>query len=101
MGMLDGKVAIITGATSGIGARTTDLFIEEGAKVVFTGRRKANGEALAAKLGKNASFVRADATLEEDWRRVVEQTLATFGNSIACLTMREGLRSPAASPRFP
>ena len=81
MGMLDGKVAIITGATSGIGARTTDLFIEEGAKVVFTGRRKANGEALAAKLGKNALFVRADATLEEDWRRVIEQTLTSFGRT--------------------
>ena len=89
MGMLDGKVAIITGATSGIGARTAALFIEEGAKVVFTGRRKANGEALAAKLGKNASFVRADATLEEDWRRVVEQTLATFGR-LDCLFNNAG-----------
>lgn len=39
MGMLDGKIAIITGATSGIGERSAELFIEEGATVVLAGRR--------------------------------------------------------------
>ena len=47
MGMLDGKIAIITGATSGIGERTAELFVAEGARVVFTGRRKVQGEAIA------------------------------------------------------
>ena len=79
MGMLDGKVAIITGATSGIGARTAELFVEEGAKVVFTGRRKQEGDALAAKLGGSARFLQADATLEDDWKRVIGETTKAFG----------------------
>jgi NADP-dependent 3-hydroxy acid dehydrogenase YdfG len=48
MGQLEGKVAIITGATSGIGARTGEIFVQEGAKVVLTGRREAEGKAVAA-----------------------------------------------------
>jgi NAD(P)-dependent dehydrogenase (short-subunit alcohol dehydrogenase family) len=70
MGMLDNKVAIVTGATSGIGKRTAELFVTEGAAVVFTGRRKVEGEAIAQRLGKGASYVAADATSEADWQRV-------------------------------
>ena len=62
MGMLDGKIGIITGGTSGIGESSAELFVAEGAKVVLTGRRKAEGEAIAARLGSNASFLQADAT---------------------------------------
>jgi NAD(P)-dependent dehydrogenase (short-subunit alcohol dehydrogenase family) len=97
MGMLDGKVGIITGATSGIGTRTAELFVAEGARVVFTGRRKAEGEAVAAKIGLNARFVVADATSEEDWKRVIAETQKAFGGRIDCLFNNAGGPAPTGS----
>jgi NAD(P)-dependent dehydrogenase (short-subunit alcohol dehydrogenase family) len=93
MAMLDGKVAIITGATSGIGARTAELFVEEGAHVVFTGRRLAEGEALAKRLGAKAAFVQADATLEPDWQRVIGRALEINGR-LDCLFNNAGGPAP-------
>ena len=96
MGMIDGKVAIITGATSGIGARTAELFVQEGGSVVFTGRREAEGKALAAKLGAKARFIQADATLEANWKRVIDQTMQAHGR-IDCLFNNAGGPSPTGS----
>ena len=79
MGLLDGKIAIITGGTSGIGAASAELFAAEGAKVVFTGRRKAEGEAVAKRIGSRATFIQADATSEADWERVIRATLDQHG----------------------
>jgi NAD(P)-dependent dehydrogenase (short-subunit alcohol dehydrogenase family) len=79
MGVLDGKVAIVTGGTSGIGARTAELFVEEGARVVIAGRRRDVGEELAARLGQSASFVQADVAQAEEVRALVEGTAARFG----------------------
>jgi len=96
MGMVEGKIAIITGATSGIGARTAELFVAEGAKVVFTGRRMAEGAAVAARIGSGAEFVAADATSEDDWRRVIDHTLKAFGR-IDCLFNNAGGPAPTGS----
>jgi len=89
MGALDGKVAIITGGTSGIGARTAELFVAEGAKVVVAGRRQAEGESLAKALGPAAIFVRTDVTKESDIKALIEQTLAKFGR-LDCLFNNAG-----------
>ncbi len=79
MGMLDGKIAIITGATSGIGERSAELFVEEGATVVLAGRRADLGQAIAARLGQNASFVQADVGAEADIKALIEGTAQRFG----------------------
>ena len=60
------KVAIVTGASSGMGAATARLFAAEGAKVVSTDILEAEGTALTAEIGKNANFQRLDFTSEED-----------------------------------
>ncbi len=81
-GRLTDKVAIITGATSGIGKATAVLFASEGAKVIITGRRVALGNALAAQLGApdRCLFVEADHTRLSDCQRVVDQALQRFGH---------------------
>ena len=89
MGALDGKVAIITGGTSGIGARTAELFVAEGAKVVVAGRRQAEGESLVKALGPAAIFVRTDVTQESDVKALIEQALAKFGR-LDCLFNNAG-----------
>lgn len=93
MELVKDKVAIITGATSGIGEATVALFVAEGAHVVFTGRRRAEGEAVAAQLGDRAVFMQADATLEDDWIRVVQGTLERFGR-VDCLFNNAGGPAP-------
>ena len=74
MGKLKNKVALITGGTSGIGAETARLFIQEGAKVVISGRSKEKGSKLAEELGKNAYYCLSDITKEEDIKRAISFT---------------------------
>ena len=89
MGRLDGKVAVITGATSGIGLRTAEMFVTEGARIVIAGRRVAEGEALAKKLGSACRFRRTDVTIEEEMRGLIGEAVATFGR-IDCLFNNAG-----------
>ena len=82
MGKLSGKVAIITGATSGIGKATALLFAEEGADLVITGRRAELGQHLENEIrqkGVRCVFVEADHSQADECSRVVERTLSEFG----------------------
>ena len=89
MARLDGKVAIITGATSGIGLRTAEIFVSEGAKVVIAGRRAKEGNALAAQLGPACSFRQTDVTDEAQMAALVVHALDKFGR-IDCLFNNAG-----------
>ncbi len=96
MDRLNGKVAIIVGATSGIGEAMVKLFAGEGATVLFCGRREEKGEALEKEIrgtGQTAKFIRADATVKTDLERVVNYTADTYGK-IDILCNNSGFGSP-------
>src|ERR1700746_1646134 len=89
MGRLSGKVAVITGATSGIGLRTAGIFVAEGARIVIADRRIAEGEALAIELGPNCIFRQTDVTIEEQMRALIALAVERFGK-IDCLFNNAG-----------
>jgi NAD(P)-dependent dehydrogenase (short-subunit alcohol dehydrogenase family) len=96
MSPLKGKVAVITGGTSGIGARTAEVFVAEGAKVVIAGRRKDRGERLARKLGEAASFIRTDVSVEADVKAMIDHSVDHFGR-LDCLVNNAGRGSQFAT----
>jgi NAD(P)-dependent dehydrogenase (short-subunit alcohol dehydrogenase family) len=96
MGQLDGKVAIVTGATSGIGERIAEMFVAEGACVVAAGRREAEGRALEAKCGPNMSFIQTDVTDEASVKAMIGHAVTRFGR-LDCLVNNAGSGSPMVS----
>ena len=70
MKKLEGKVAVITGGSSGIGLATAKRFVEEGAHVVITGRREKELKEAATLIGKNVMTVAGDITRLEDLDRL-------------------------------
>ena len=76
------QVVLVTGALTGIGRATAVLFAKQGADVVVSGRRDAEGRALVQELralGANAEFVHADVRVEAEVRNLIDQTVARFG----------------------
>ena len=96
MGILEGKVAVISGGTSGIGERAAEMFVAEGAQVVIGGRRQERGRLLAARLGKAAIFVRTDVSEEADVKAMIDETVTRFGR-IDCLLNNAGVPSQRAA----
>ncbi|MEY2790506.1 MAG: 3-alpha-(or 20-beta)-hydroxysteroid dehydrogenase, partial [Pseudomonadota bacterium] len=79
MGRLNGKIAIITGASQGMGRAHARAFVAEGAKVLLTDVNEKEGQALAKELGSTAVFVKQDVASAADWKKVVELAESKFG----------------------
>ena len=95
-GRLEGKVALITGGGTGLGAAFAKRFVAEGAKVVITGRRKEVLEKVAADLPKESiAVVCGDVSKPEDAQAMVDATVK-FGNKIDVLVNNAGI-DPAAT----
>ena len=76
---LAGKIAIISGAASGMGAATARRFAKEGAKVVIADMLEDEGKQVAAGIGDSAVFMTLNVTDEAGWTKVVADTVALFG----------------------
>lgn len=76
---LEGKVAIVTGGASGIGAAIVRLFVENGCRVVIADLQKTAGMSVAESLGDSACFITLDVADEAQWERVADQAVERFG----------------------
>jgi NAD(P)-dependent dehydrogenase (short-subunit alcohol dehydrogenase family) len=90
MRVLEEKVAVIAGGTSGIGAGIAQLFAAEGCRLLIAGRRREQGEKLAAALGPDVEFVAADISVEADVATLVETASAWFGR-LDCVVNSAGM----------
>ena len=83
MASLSGKVAIVTGGSSGIGKATAIAFAREGAKVVVASRREKEGQETVKQVqlaGSEGFFIKTDVSKETDVSAMVEKTIATYGH---------------------
>ena len=99
---LKNKVAIITGASNGMGAAEARLFAEEGARVVIADIEEDRGEVVASEIrsaGGTAVFRYLDVTKEEEWERLVDYTIQSLG-AIGILVNNAGIANTAYSDQM-
>lgn len=90
MGKLDGRVAVVTGGASGIGAATVRLFVEEGANVLAADIQDDKGRSLDEELGQNVRYLHADVSREDDVEASIDRALEEFGR-LDCLFNNAGI----------
>jgi 3(or 17)beta-hydroxysteroid dehydrogenase len=78
-GRVEGKVALVTGAASGLGKAMVQMLAREGARVAVTDRNEPGAKDVAGSIGEAARAWKLDVTQESDWQRVVDEVLTTFG----------------------
>jgi len=93
MGRLDGKVAIITGGASGIGAATARLFVEEGAFILIADLQDDKGGELAEKLGSQSEYIHTDVSRESDVEVLVARAKKVHGR-LDCMFNNAGIAGP-------
>ena len=93
MNKLENKVAIITGANSGIGLATAKLYLKEGAKVVLSGRRQEALDEATKELEGNFITIKADVSIPEDNERLIKEATKHYGN-IDILFLNAGIAKP-------
>src|ERR1700745_4247455 len=101
MAKLNGKVAVVTGGSSGIGLATAKRFVEEGAYVFIVGRRQDALEAAVKQIGKNVKGVRADVSNLDDLDRLYKEVASTKGKLdvvVANAAFVEIKSTPAVTP---
>ena len=79
-GKLEGKVAVVTGGSTGIGLATAQRFVAEGAQVFITGRRQAELDKAVKLIGKNVTGVQGDVSNLSDLDRLYEQVKQKAGH---------------------
>jgi 3alpha(or 20beta)-hydroxysteroid dehydrogenase len=99
MGRVDGKVAVISGGSRGMGAADARLLVAEGASVVIGDIRDDEGKALADELGDAARYVHLDVTEPDQWQAAVALTLAEFG-SLDVLVNNAGIVNGSSLEKF-
>jgi len=97
MPRLEGKTAVITGGSSGIGLATAKRFVKEGAYVFITGRRQAELDKAVAEIGSNITAVKGDVANTNDLDRLY-QTVAAKKCKLDILFANAGVAEPVPTP---